>query len=104
MLEQAGCLHPTDLVSLHYPWIQHQLDTFQRVWSNHKMRTAKQKTPNQLWVVRMLTTKDEVATQGMACANIGVNSVLSELSSAFDGSESPEQVEVNDFDILLSNE
>ena len=37
-------------------------------------------------------------------SHIGMASVLSELSSAFDESESPEQVEVNDLETLLSNE
>ena len=51
LLEQADCLDPSnsiDIFALHYtylPWIQHQLDTFFKVWSQHKMRTAEHKSP-----------------------------------------------------------
>ena len=61
LLEEASCLdpdNPIDIFSLHYayiPWVQHQLDIFQKVWSQHKLRTAKHKSPLQLWITGMLT-------------------------------------------------
>ena len=58
----------TILYLLHYthvPWIQHQLDFFHKVWSQHKFRTAKHKSPLQLWITGMLTMTGQVAVQGL---------------------------------------
>ena len=73
--------NPVDIYSLHHtymPWIQHQLDTFQKVWSHHKMRTAQHKSPLQLWVAGMLSTTDEVAVQGLSYADLPLG-VLNEM-------------------------
>ena len=87
LLEQADCFDPNnsiDIFALHYtylPWIQHQLDTFLKVWSQHKMRTAKHKSPFQLWIQGMLTTTDQEAAQGMNYTNL-CHEVLDEMGIA----------------------
>ena len=110
LLEEANCLdpdNPIDIFSLHYtyiPWIQHQLDTFQKVWSQHKVRTAKHNSPLQLWITGMLTTTDQVAVQGLTYAVLPQN-ILDELGI----SSCPEEVnamhvELYDPDVPMNNE
>ncbi|CAL8235713.1 unnamed protein product [Boreogadus saida] len=54
-LEAEGWLNPdkeTDLYALHrcyMPHIQSHLQQFQRAWNNHSLRTARNKSPLQLW-------------------------------------------------------
>ena len=56
-LEDIGILDicdPLDLYALHFiflPVIQTQLDVFKEGWANHGLRTEKNRTPLQLWVL-----------------------------------------------------
>lgn len=58
-LEDNNLLDPTselDLFCLHYtflPRINAVLDIFQNTWNNHKIRTEKNKTPLQLFIMGM---------------------------------------------------
>ena len=111
LLEQAGCLdpgNPMDLFALHYtylPWIQHQLDIFYGVWSHHKMRTAGNKSPFQLWIQGILSTPDQDAAQGINYANTA-DQVLEEmgLQSSSIASVSEVAVEVEDPPVPINND
>lgn len=56
ILEDMGILDPTnntDLFALHYvfiPRINHSLDVFRQSYSHHRLRTARNRTPYQLWI------------------------------------------------------
>ena len=58
-MEEVGLLNPAnivDLCALHLvflPLIQSQLDVFQEAWCQHPLRTAGNRTPNQLWILGM---------------------------------------------------
>lgn len=58
-LEDVGLLNPDDLIDLYalhivfIPLIQSCLDTFREAWCNHPLRTANNRTPNQLWILGM---------------------------------------------------
>ena len=110
ILEEANCLdpdNPIDLYSLHYtymPWIQHQLDIFQKVWSQHKLRTAKHKSPLQLWITGMLTTMDQVAVQGLTYTDLP-HSVLDEIGLNHSSEDLiAMHVELYDPDVPIGNE
>ena len=50
-----------DLVALHHvylPIIQQHLTLFSASWCNHPLRTERHYTPNQLWVLGMLSAED----------------------------------------------
>ena len=110
LLEQADCLdpnNPIDIFALHYtylPWIQHQLDTFHKVWGQHKMRTADHKSPLQLWIQGMLVTPDQEAAQGINYANVECD-LLNEMgltSSSYDTSAT--SVDLEDPQVPINNE
>ena len=56
-LEDISLLDPDDLLdiyALHFvflPLIQKQLDTFRAGWAHHPLRTERNKTPMQLWII-----------------------------------------------------
>lgn len=58
-LENDSLLNQLDVVDLFclqyvfLPRIQRKLDLFTESWNNHSLRTARGKTPNQLWLVDM---------------------------------------------------
>ena len=58
-MEEGGLLDPNsilDLSALHFvflPIIQSQLELFRNAWCNHPLRTAGNRTPNQLWILGM---------------------------------------------------
>ncbi len=65
-----------DIWALHFiylPKIQSQLDLFRDAWCNHPIRTAHNRTPNQLWILGMAQACVEdpgsTAVQGMAEIN-----------------------------------
>lgn len=59
-LEDIGLLDvndPLDIYILHVvmlPVIQQQLDVFSEGWANHPLRTERNKTPLQLWIIGLL--------------------------------------------------
>ena len=80
-----------------------KLDIFQKVWSQHKLRTAKHKSPLQLWITGMLTT-DQVAVHGLTYADLPHN-VLDEMGlSGFSGDVSAMHVELYDPDVPIHSE
>ena len=110
LLEQADCLdpnNPIDIFALHYtylPWIQHQLDTFHKVWGQHKMRTAEHNSPFQLWIQGMLMTPDQEAAQGINYTNVG-SDVLDEMGlTSFSCSASTTSVDLEDPQVPIDNE
>lgn len=58
-MEEVGLLDPDSTIELsvlHFvflPIIQSQLDLFWNAWCNHPIRTAGNRTPNQLWILGM---------------------------------------------------
>ncbi len=78
-MENVGLLDPDnieDIWALHFiylPKIQSQLDLFRDAWCNHPIRTAHNRTPNQLWILGMAQACVEdpgrTAVQGMAEIN-----------------------------------
>ena len=72
MLEDNGLLDPSndaDLFALQYvfiPRINHQLDVFRQSYSHHRLRTAGNQSPLQLWI-RGITQEsgDDAALQGV---------------------------------------
>ena len=79
-LEDAGLLDPDDIMdlwALHFvflPKIQSQLNAFSEAWCNHPIRTAHNRTPNQLWILGMCQACEEDPTNGavQGVADIGV--------------------------------
>ena len=72
MMEDCGVLNPTnsmDLFCLHYvflPRINLALSIFQQSYSHHRLRTAGNQTPYQLWISGMMSRSgDEEAVQGV---------------------------------------
>jgi len=75
-MENVGLLDPdniADIWALHFiylPIIQSQLDLFRDAWCNHPIRTAHNRTPNQLWILGMaqacVEEPESRAVQGMA--------------------------------------
>jgi hypothetical protein len=106
-LEAQGLLapdNPTDLFCLHYvflPRINHALDTFLSSYNHHPMRTARNKSPYQLWISGMAERSgDEEAVQGL---EESVN--LEEYGIDWDGPNGTEQqtVLVPQTDCPISN-
>ena len=71
-MEIAGILNPTndlDLFCLHYvylPRINHHLDTFREGYSHHRLRSARNRSPYQLWFGGMAEgTGDDDAITGL---------------------------------------
>ncbi len=71
-LEDNGMLEPTsnvDLFALHYifvPRINHHLDVFRESYSHHRLRTARNRSPYQLWIGGMTERSgDNAALQGV---------------------------------------
>ena len=66
-LEDAGILNvdnELDLYSLQYvflPIIQKQLDSFRHAWAHHHLRTERNRSPQQLWILGLqaMNTQDE---------------------------------------------
>ena len=64
-MEDVGLLDPdniADLWALHFIYlskIQSQLDLFRDAWCNHPIRTAHNRTPNQLWILGMAHTVND---------------------------------------------
>ena len=64
-MEDTGLLNPNselDLYCLHFlflPIIQHQLDTFRQVWAVHPLRTERNRTPQQLWILGLCAAQHE---------------------------------------------
>ena len=66
-LEDAGILNvdnELDLYSLQYvflPIIQKQLDSFRHAWAHHHLRTERNSSPQQLWILGLqaMNTQDE---------------------------------------------
>jgi len=58
-MEEAGLLNPdndADLLALHMtflPKLQEQLDSFRLGWCHHRLRTERNRTPYQLWLLGM---------------------------------------------------
>ena len=58
-MEEAGLLNPdnnADLLALHMtflPKLQEQLDSFRLGWCHHHLRTERNRTPYQLWLLGM---------------------------------------------------
>ena len=56
-MEDSGILNPNsevDLFALHFvflPELQQQLDIFKEGWNHHRMRTAHNRTPTQMWLL-----------------------------------------------------
>lgn len=56
ILEDMGILDPsddTDLFALHYifmPRLQHSLEVFRESYGHHRIRTAENRSPYQLWI------------------------------------------------------
>lgn len=53
---------PLDLYALHVvftPIIQTHLDMFSEGWAHHKLRTERNRTPKQLWILGLQTCADE---------------------------------------------
>ena len=75
-LEDVGLLDPNnvfDLWALHFvfiPKIQSQLNSFNEAWCNHPIRTAHNRTPNQLRILGMCQARtanpDSPAVQGLS--------------------------------------
>ncbi|XP_014671669.1 PREDICTED: uncharacterized protein LOC106812336 isoform X2 [Priapulus caudatus] len=72
-MESSGILDPLNdihLWALHYvftPRIQNHLTLFKEAWDNHPLRTAKNHTPNQLWIQgRLIQCNAEVLTEETA--------------------------------------
>ena len=78
-LEDIGILDvsdPLDLYTLHIitlPVIQHHLNLFREGWANHPVRTERNKTPLQLWILGLhemqSTDPDEMAVAGLQSLN-----------------------------------
>jgi hypothetical protein len=70
-LEDADVLHPDDPLhrcALHItylPCINKRLAQFQEGWNNHKLRTERNKTPEQLWLSGMLHNFHSTAPDGV---------------------------------------
>ena len=71
-LEDQGLLDPddtSDLFCLHYIFLlrlQHSLSVFQESYNNHSLRTAGNKTPNQLWTLGMaMCSGDDAVVHGI---------------------------------------
>ncbi len=71
--EDTGILYinnEADWYALHYvflPAIQKQLDIFQQSWAHHQLRTERNRSPQQLWLLGLcvegsLNEHDEVVT------------------------------------------
>ena len=85
-LEDSGIMDPNnelDLYSLHYvflPLIQKQLDCFRHAWAHHPLRTERNRTPQQLWILSLQTMnmEDEAhpAVTGTSVVSIVFVSVL----------------------------
>ena len=67
-LESLGLLDTEsqiDLYALHFvfkPIIQNHLDKWRLGWANHKLRSEKNRTPIQLWILGMETANEAVYT------------------------------------------
>lgn len=53
-----------DIYSLHYvfiPIIQKQLDVFRQAWACHPLRTERNRSPQQLWILGLqaMSTQDQ---------------------------------------------
>jgi len=63
-MEDAGKLQPDDdlhrfaLHTVFLPLINQKLTTFASAWNMHRIRTANNKTPNQLWIEGLLHAAD----------------------------------------------
>ncbi len=70
-LEDNGILSPindVDLFCLHYvflPRINNQIERFRLAYCRHRLRTAHNQTPLQLWASGMFHTSDETAVSGV---------------------------------------
>ena len=70
-LEDRGllcCDNEADLFSLHYAFLPHinaNLQTFCQAYNRHRLRTERNYSPMQLWLLGMLTTSDERASSGV---------------------------------------
>ena len=82
-LEDVGLLDTDnilDLWALHFvylPIIQSHLNAFSEAWCNHRIRTANNRTPNQLWILGMCHMCAEnptsTAVQGLSNIDFGVS-------------------------------
>ena len=78
-LEEVGILNPDneiDLAALHHvylPIIQQHLTLFSASWCNHPLRTERHYTPNQLWVLGMLSAREEDPTNPIVQEVVGTN-------------------------------
>lgn len=87
-LEDVGLLNPDDeidLCALHFVFlqrIQSRLDAFRDAWCNHPMRTAHNRTPNQIWILGMSQARVENPTSR---AVQGVNEIGYEQVRIHDG-------------------
>ena len=83
-LEDVGLLDPdnaVDLWALHFvflPRIQSRLDLFRDAWCNHPIRTAHNRTPNQLWIlgIGQACAEDPGSRAVQGVAEIGIDQVI----------------------------
>ena len=76
-MEDSGILNicdDLDLYALHItflPLIQQQLNQFRNGWANHSLRTERNRTPKQLWLMGLhdmhIQDPNHEAIQGIIC-------------------------------------
>lgn len=66
--EDEQILNPEDdtqkmaLQVVYKPEIQKRLDLFRHAWNNHKIRSANNRTPTQMWMEGMLANSEQEST------------------------------------------
>ena len=84
-LEDSGIIdlnNELDLYSLHYVFslIQKQLDCFRHAWAHHPLRTERNRTPQQLWILGLqamnMEDEDHPAVTGTSVVSVVSVNVL----------------------------
>lgn len=57
ILDPDDDVHRYSLQMVYLPEIQGRLDAFRSAWNNHKLRTERNRTPNQMWMEGMVTNR-----------------------------------------------
>ncbi len=82
-LEDVGLLEPDDIYdlwALHFvylPIIQSHLNAFSEAWCNHPIRTANNRTPNQIWILGMCRMCEDNPTSSAVQGLTSIASVVS---------------------------
>lgn len=77
-LEDLGLLDPNSEIDIYVvhltflPSIQKQLDIFQSGWASHPLRTERNRTPLQLWILGLMQIQNPASREATSIVQVGI--------------------------------